>query len=160
MIPTKRARAKALFDCGWHQRDIARNLGVNCSTVNRHINQLVQNPDPYHRTPVPGRSRAMTERDMRQATRTLMADYALDATDLQRKFYPHISVTTVKRYLCKAGFFGRVCRKKPMLKKVHVQKQRMWEKQHRLWTAQQWHDTVFSDESKYNMVGSDGRVYC
>lgn len=53
------------------------------------------------------------------------------------------STTTVRRTLNKAGLYGRVARKKPLLD----------------WTMTEWNKVVWSDESKFNLFGSDGRVY-
>ena len=116
--------------------------------------------DAYYRAHVPGRPRKMTEWDMRQATRALESEFASDAADLQRKLFPRVGYSTVKRYLVKAGYHGFIRRKKPYLKPIHIKKRKQWERMHRHWPLQQWQKVIFSDESKYCLFGSDGRVYC
>lgn len=34
-----------------------------------------------------------------------------------------------------------------------------WAKEHRNWSEKQWNKVIFSDESKFNMHGSDGKQY-
>lgn len=117
-------------------------------------------PDPYYKKPIPGRPRKMDERDVRQATRAIVSGFASDATDLHRKMFPDVCPTIIRFRLTEAGFPGRVRRKKPLLSAVHIRKRKIWEERHRVWEMQKWKRTVFSDESKYNVFGSDGRQWC
>lgn len=34
-----------------------------------------------------------------------------------------------------------------------------WAKEHAKWSQAQWDNVIFSDESKYNLHGSDGKQY-
>ncbi|GFX06422.1 transposable element Tc1 transposase [Trichonephila clavipes] len=54
-----------------------------------------------------------------------------------------VSAETVRRVLRKAGYNGRVARKKPLI-------------EHILKPQQFWNEVIFSDESKFNIFGSDG----
>ena len=35
-----------------------------------------------------------------------------------------------------------------------------WAKAHKHWTVENWRSVIFSDESKFNLFGSDGRRWC
>ena len=39
-------------------------------------------------------------------------------------------------------------------------KRKMWAKEHSGWSEKDWLHVVFTDESKFNLFGSDGRMYC
>ncbi|GFU04227.1 transposable element Tc1 transposase [Trichonephila clavipes] len=68
-----------------------------------------------------------------------------------------VSVETVRRVLRKAGYNGRVARKKPLIGKRNRVKRLKFAKEHILKPQQFWNEVIFSDESKFNIFGSDGR---
>jgi len=55
------------------------------------------------------------------------------------------------------GLNGQVWRWKLLLKKEHIEKRKAWAED---MTADDWRGVVFSDESKFNLFGSDGKQYC
>ncbi|GFX02730.1 transposable element Tcb2 transposase [Trichonephila clavipes] len=68
-----------------------------------------------------------------------------------------VSAETVRRVLRKAGYNGRVARKKPLIGKRNRVKRLKFAKEHILKPQQFWNEVIFSDESKFNIFGSDGR---
>ena len=90
----------------------------------------------------------------------LASTNAADATDVQRKAFPNVSAETVCRHLAASGLKAYVRRRKPLLTKTHTKKHKKWAELHLNWTAEQWSQVIFSDESKFNLVGSDGKQYC
>ncbi|GFW22335.1 transposable element Tc1 transposase [Trichonephila clavipes] len=68
-----------------------------------------------------------------------------------------VSAETVRRVLRKAGYNGRVARKKPLIGKRNRVKRLKFTKEHILKPQQFWNEVIFSDESKFNIFGSDGR---
>ncbi|GFY04359.1 transposable element Tc1 transposase [Trichonephila clavipes] len=68
-----------------------------------------------------------------------------------------VSAETVRRVLRKAGYNGRVARKKPLIGKRNRVKRLKFAKEHILKLQQFWNEVIFSDESKFNIFGSDGR---
>ncbi|GFS54798.1 transposable element Tcb2 transposase [Trichonephila clavipes] len=73
-----------------------------------------------------------------------------------------VSAETVRRVLRKAGYNGRVARKKPLIGKRNRVKRLKFTKEHILKPQQFWNEVIFSDKSKFNIFGSDGRrmVWC
>ena len=51
-------------------------------------------------------------------------------------------------------------RKKFFLKPIHRKKCRAWAAAHENWTSENWNAVVYSDESKFNICGSDGIQWC
>jgi transposase len=70
-----------------------------------------------------------------------------------------ITDRTVRRRLCEAGLMGRVAVKKPLLSKKNRKARIKFAQQHLHWTTQKWNTVLWSDESKFNVFGSDGRSY-
>ncbi|GFX88982.1 transposable element Tc1 transposase [Trichonephila clavipes] len=68
-----------------------------------------------------------------------------------------VSAETVRRVLRKAGYNGRVARKKPLIGKRNRVKRLKFAEEHILKPQQFWNEVIFSDESKFNIFGSDGR---
>lgn len=142
---------------GVKTRDIASKIGVDPSTIHRQLHKLHQNPDPYYVTPGRGRKHLLDERDLRCAARAITSGNMPNATALQRDMFPHVSERTVRRDLCSISLNGRFCRRKPLLDKKHKKRRKQWVEEH---ADQNWKVVIFSDESKFNLVGSDGHHYC
>ncbi|KAF7969487.1 hypothetical protein HWV62_27229 [Athelia sp. TMB] len=58
------------------------------------------------------------------------------------------------------GLNGRVRRAKPLLTDDHIVKCQDWLEKHCDWQLEDWKKVWFSDKSKFNLFGSDGRHYC
>ena len=100
-------------------------------------------------------------RMLRQAARGITSGQYADTTALQREMFPDIHPATVRCALCKIGLNGRVRRTKLFLSTTHKKALRIWAEEHHEWEVEaHWHNVVFSDESKFNLFGSDGRQYC
>lgn len=67
-----------------------------------------------------------------------------------------VSDKTVMRRLHEAKLYGRAARKKPLLMKRHRDARLKWCRDKRNWTDAQWRKVVWSDESKFCLIGSRG----
>ena len=74
-------------------------------------------------------------------------------------FWLQVSKDTVKRRLRDAGLFGRRPVKKPWISEKNRKVRLQWAKDHLHWTTQQWAQVLWSDESKYLLIGTDGIKY-
>ena len=83
-----------------------------------------------------------------------------DVTDLQWKHFPDINTETIQVRLRTCGIDGYVCHRKPLLTPAHKKKQLEWAMAHAHWSVADWMQTIFSDESKFNLLGSDGHSWC
>ena len=149
---------------GESHRSIAVRVGGHHSTVGSIRKELVNNGTniPKSRN---GRPALLTERDRRKIVRSVITGHHSTAVQLQRtlqadSLIPDVSINTCRRVLYKAGLKGRVKRKKPLLKKEHRKKRQTLARVHAGWTLNDWKKVVWSDESKFNVFGSDGREYC
>ncbi|CAJ0957905.1 unnamed protein product [Ranitomeya imitator] len=71
----------------------------------------------------------------------------------------HISTTTVKKRLCAADLHGKIAARKPLIRAGSKQKRLFWAKEHKEWTLDQWKSVLWSDESKFEIFGSNHRVF-
>lgn len=61
-------------------------------------------------------------------------------------------------FLKKAGYYGRSARKKPYISSVNRKKRLDFAQKHIDKPLSFWETILFSDKSKFNIHGSDGRV--
>ena len=69
-----------------------------------------------------------------------------------------ISESTVRRRLHEAGLYDRVARKNPYVNKINRGKRFEYARIHRDKPLGYWNDVIWSDESKFNLFGLDGKV--
>jgi hypothetical protein len=71
-----------------------------------------------------------------------------------------VSTGTIRSRLKEAGFRAHVKMKKPLLTNKQIRAQLKWAKEHINWTDDDWSRVLWTDESKFNLFGSDGRQWC
>jgi hypothetical protein len=91
----------------------------------------------------------------RRICRAILKGETTTAADTQRTLFPDISSRTIGRVLDRNGLFARQPRCKPLLSKSAKKKRFAWAQDHKDWD-EKWKNVVFSDESKFNLIGSDG----
>ncbi len=96
----------------------------------------------------------------RSIYRYLLLSLTLDATNLQRQLFPDVSTQTVCRRLCKIGLNGRVHQLKLYLSVLHIKQWKKWAKEMANQSVEDWEPVLFSDESQFNLFGSDERQWC
>jgi hypothetical protein len=88
------------------------------------------------------------------------ADNAVQVTKaLQDVTNQSISSQTVRRNLKKSGLRPVVKRKRPLLKPRHRKDRLDFAESHKEWTLEDWKRVIWSDETKINRLGSDGRKW-
>ena len=89
--------------------------------------------------------------DRRKSARTVTSELEKDLGIL-------ISESTIKRRAHKVGLFGPVARKKPYVNRTNRLKRLKYAKEMLRNPLDFWDTIVWSDESKSNLFGSDGRT--
>jgi transposase len=158
-----RAEIVALHSNGLSDKAIGRQIGKRQSSVSRFLRTFMARPDLVDRAGR-GRRRTLTLRDERVIKRLVLSGECDTAAEISRQALnlglPRVSETTVRRVLRRQGLVARVMRKKPFLTKRHKALRLAWAREHRHWTAADWHQVIFSDESKLVLVNSAGRSWC
>ncbi|GFV15526.1 transposable element Tc1 transposase [Trichonephila clavipes] len=99
------------------------------------------------------------------AKRKVLKDIKIDpklsavklAAETSRIMGRSVSAETVRNVIRHAGYSSRVARKKPFISLQNQKKRLEFTKTHQLKTDNFWKKVIFSDESKFNIFGSDGR---
>ena len=78
--------------------------------------------------------------------------------ELQTELNIIISETIIRRRAHEIGLYGRVARKKPYLNKANRVKRLEYARTYREKPLVFWNNVIWSDESKFNLFGSDGKV--
>lgn len=149
-----------MADEGKSYQEIGDKLHIHRSTVSRIHHKYRKSRNFYHVASKSGRPPKLGPRDVRRAARHLANSTSHDVTDLQRKYFPNISTVTLGRHLKKIGLKAYVRRKRPYISPINRQKRREWAEAHKTWTTSDWKKVIFTDESKFNIFGSDGRQWC
>jgi hypothetical protein len=67
-----------------------------------------------------------------------------------------VCLETIHRVLKRNGLMSAVKYKKPILSKKHREQRLCFAKRFKDWTISEWNNIVWSDESKFQIFGSDG----
>ena len=78
--------------------------------------------------------------------------------ELQIELNMTISQTTIGRRVHEIGLYEHVARKKPYLNKANRGKRLEYARTYREKPLAFWNNVIWSDESKFNLFGSDGKV--
>lgn len=81
------------------------------------------------------------------------------ATTLRETLQLNISSRTIRRRLQEAGLNGRMARKTPKVSTKNLKKRLELAREYANWDMRTWKNILFSDETKVNLVGSDGRCW-
>lgn len=146
---------------GKSNRHIARDLGCSEKAVRDTIKR-VQATGSVEDRPRTGRPSKTSLRERRMIVRNSLKNRQMTSTQLAAQHNltgQTLSKRTVQRILNKYGLFGRIARKKPFINAKNRVKRLKWAKKHRNWTVADWSRILWSDEKKFNRLGSDGRIY-
>ncbi|CAM4900557.1 unnamed protein product [Rotaria socialis] len=109
-----------------------------------------------------GRKRKTTERVDKAIQRKIKVNRRKSASSIKHEIEKELGViisnNTIRRRAHEIGLHGRVARKKPYVNKVNRLKRLNYVKMYRDESMVFWKQVLWSDESKYNLFGSDGKV--
>lgn len=139
--------------------EIARLVGKPRSTIQSIIDRfgITKSVENQHRS---GRPRSLTEQDERFVLRQIKKNPKTSAPVLASELAQRgttVCPSTIRNTCKKYGYNGRVARKKFWVNKINRQKRLEFAKEYRNKNEDFWNDVIFSDESKFNIFGSDGR---
>ncbi|GFT64703.1 transposable element Tc1 transposase [Trichonephila clavipes] len=111
--------------------------------------------------PRSGRPFKLTLREKRYVFKSIRLNPRLCASqianDIRERFKKTLHEDTKRKILKKAGYHGRVARKKPHISAVNRQKRLDFTNEHVKKPLQFWGKVLFSDESKFCIFGIKGR---
>jgi transposase len=149
----------SLLDTGLSSHKIEAQLGVSHSTVDR----VRAKARPGAQKSLGGRPAKLTATDKRRLVHNVTSGKADNAAQLTRELKNatniNVSTDTVRRALKEAGLKAVVKQKKPRLLPRHIRQRLDFALRHQHWTVEDWKRVTFSDETKINRLGSDGREW-
>jgi transposase len=111
-----------------------------------------------------GRSRKLSSRQESAITRFVTSGKLVTAVDarnyLENADLAIVSSCTVRRVLHRSGLKAQIRRKKPLLTPRHRRLRLDFAKKYKSWNMDDWKRVIWSDETKMNLFGFDGRQYC
>jgi transposase len=145
---------------GCSSRNIANDLQVGRQTVNNIRKSHLPNLPLCRR----GRSKKLSNQLSRKLVRGITTGRVDTATDASKTLHNEagidISPQTIRNTLKKCGLMSGVKVKKPLLTVKHKKARYDFAKKYENWTVEDWKRVIWSDETKINRMGSDGRKWC
>ena len=147
----------SLLDSGHSAHDISPLTGLHHTTISR----MQRKHHPYLQKVIGGHPTKLSEADTHYAQHLITSRKAENASQitqiLQEITNQPLTSQTTRNHLKKAGLQAVVKAKKPLLTKRHRKERLDFALAHLNWTVEDWKSVVWSDETKINRLGSDGR---
>ncbi|GFX23850.1 transposable element Tc1 transposase [Trichonephila clavipes] len=140
-------------------RQIAQIIGKSPATVPKIIEKLQAEGNTLNK-PRTGRPPIFTDRERRIIVGNVKKNPKISApkltTDVKNNFAKSCNPKTIRRVLRKAAYHGRNMRRKPFVSKGNRKKRIDFAKENDNQDRNFWNSGIFSEESKFNIHGSDG----
>jgi transposase len=142
-------------------RNIAQIIKKSHSTVQYIINRYNETGSFEDRKRT-GRPQKLKPNQKRAILRTVVMEPKTSAPKLagmiDTEYNVKVVPQTIRNVIRNAGYKGCVARKKPFISQINKKKRLDFAKAHINKGNDFWKSVLFSDESKFNIFGSDGRV--
>lgn len=149
----------SLLTSGHSVRDIQSLTGVSKSKVSNIAKEMLPNKENLRG----GRPSKLSVTDKRAITMQIQSGKAENAVEVCKNLNTilsnPVSVQTVRNALKKDDFKAVVKKKKPFLSARHRRERLTFAQKYKDWTLEDWKRVLWSDETKINRFGSDGRKY-
>ena len=156
---TQHSSVVSLLNEGYSQCQIQAKTDLGKGTVGR-ISKEVEGNKENHPGGRPSKLPACDKTTIIRQITTGKLDNAVQATKFINSITPDpVSAQTVRRTLKEVGLCSATKKKVPMLKASHCQRRLKFTRDHENWTVEDWKRVLWSDETKINQIGSDGKVY-
>lgn len=150
------------FSDGMSVREICRAVKRSVAVVHRVIDRY-RNDKTIEAKPKTGRPRKTTSRLDRRIVNSSSKDRFRSAAEISKEFSANEGISlsrfTISRRLNEAKLEARKPATKPLISKRNRLARLKFAEEHVLWTEESWRRVHFSDESKFNLFGSDGKNY-
>ena len=149
-----------MLEAGLSCSEVGRRMHCHHVTIIRLRQRLAQTGSVTDR-PRPGRVRTTTAAQDRyirlQHLRDRFRTAVTTARETRGRRNQRISVSTVQRRLYASNLRSRRALRGPILKAVHRRNRRRWAEEHKQWRLAEWHEVLFSDETKICVDRPDRR---
>ena len=160
--PTQRAQILLLLQKGYTTRAIGRTRHIASSTVSRIKKRWLENRtlEDLGRVGRPPSVGEPTQRKMVNLITSRRCSTAVQVVShLKEKENLEVSASTIRRILREHGLVSGIKRKKPFLSASYQKARLDFCKKHEGWSVEDWSKVIWSDESRFQIFGSDGKQY-
>ena len=159
LSPTQKNHILSRLDAGHSAHSIASTTDIHASTISRlrfkECSELQKSTG--------GRLSKLSPTNVCHAIHlitTWRAENAVQVTKtLRNVINKPLSLSTVCLHLKKTGMKAVVKKKRPLLYTKHRKSHLDFAHAHKDWTVEDWKRVIWSDETKINRLGSDGRKW-
>lgn len=149
----------SLLNSGLSTRAVASQTGVSKSKVCNIAKEMLPNKENLKA----GRPSILSPRDKRAISMQIQSGRAETAVEIAQNLNPTfsspVSVQTIRNALKKDDFKAVAKKKKPYLSARHRKQCLAFALKYQNWTLEDWKRVIWSDETKINRFGSDGKKY-
>ncbi|GFT24283.1 transposable element Tcb2 transposase [Trichonephila clavipes] len=149
------------MEAGWSARQVARQLGHSDCVVRRCWDQWIRKMS-FTRKPSSGRPRQTSRQEDRHIVRNVRVQPTASSAAIQAQVVPSlgapVSSRTIRMRLAEGHMRSRFPLKGLSLTPTHRLFRLEWCRARRNWTAAEWNQVVFSDESRFNLSSDNNRV--
>lgn len=142
-------------------REISRLLKIPKTTV-WNIVQRFKNEDRIDLKKATGQPEKLSPCEKRFLLREVKKTPSISApklvSALQKATGKTVAASTIRQFLKRNGFHSRTARSKPYICKVNQKKRLDFAERYITEDESFWNRVIFTDESKYNVYGNDGKV--
>lgn len=143
----------------WSNRQIASEIGFSECAVRKFLKNYGESGSCARKQGSGRKKKTTARQDNLLKHLTLRNRFAPSGTlraQLEEATGLQISDRLVRYRLKEMGLSSRRAAKKPLLTTRMKRKRYEWAQERRSWTDSDWGKVIFSDESKFNLMGSDG----
>lgn len=119
---------------------------------------------PNVATSLGGRPKKLSAQNKRFCVRAITAGRTKSSVAVRMKLEADLGIkvcnNTIRNALREAGLEAKEKETKPMLSPKNIKARLEFAKRHQNWTKDDWKRVLWSDETKINRFGSDGRSWC
>lgn len=155
----ERHQALGMLEAGASQQDVAARFQCHRNTVSRLLSRHRESVEVSDR-PRSGRPRVTTPGEDRWIVVTHLRNRRQTAVDTSQSLPDgrQIHPNTVRNRLRGAGLRARRPAIRPILTQRHRTARLEWCRHHIRYPLRWWNNVMFTDESRFNISGSDGRL--
>ncbi len=152
-------RIVALHKDGEGYKKTAKTLKLSCSTVAKTIQRFNRTGSTQNR-PCHGQPKKLSARTQRHIQRLCLGNRRMSAASIAAEVEgvggQPVSAQSIRRTLHQIGLHGCRPRRKPLLKMMHKKARKQFAEDKQTKDMDYWNHVLWSDETKINLIGSDG----